>query len=223
MRETAKSSGKTAGVVQQLPAQPKVYIVDDDPGVRASLSELFRSVRISAATFPSSQDFLDAAPDEVPSCLVLDLNLKGPNGLDLQEKLRREGREIPIVFITGYGDVPASVRAMKAGALDFLEKPFTDDRLLSAVTSALARDEKARAERAERAVVQERFEELTPRERQVMALVVKGLLNKQIASELGAAEQTIKIHRGRVMAKMGAQSVPDLVHMAGRVQEDRAP
>jgi len=205
------------------PPKSKVYGVDDDPGVRASLSELFRSVRIAAATFPSSQDFLDATPEEVPSCLILDLNLPGPNGLDLQERLRQEGRHIPIIFVTGYGDIPATVRAMKAGALDFLEKPFTDDRLLSAVHSALARDEKARAERAERAVIQGRFEELTRRERQVMALVVKGLLNKQIASELGAAEQTIKIHRGRVMAKMKAPSVPDLVRMAEMVQDERTP
>jgi len=224
--ETAKSSGKTTGVAPRVSARPpksKVYVVDDDPGVRASLSELFRSVRIAAATFPSSQDFLDATPEEVPSCLILDLNLPGPNGLDLQERLRQEGRHIPIIFVTGYGDIPATVRAMKAGALDFLEKPFTDDRLLSAVHSALARDEKARAERAERAVIQGRFEELTRRERQVMALVVKGLLNKQIASELGAAEQTIKIHRGRVMAKMKAPSVPDLVRMAEMVQDERTP
>ena len=223
MRETAKISGKTTGAVPRLSAAAKVYVVDDDPGVRASLSALFRSVRIPAATFLSSQDFLDATPEAVPSCLILDLNIPGPNGLDLQEKLRREGRDIPIIFITGNGNIPATVRAMKAGALDFLEKPFTDDRLLSAVHSALARDEKARAERAERAVIQGRFEELTRRERQVMALVVKGLLNKQIASELGAAEQTIKIHRGRVMGKMRAQSVPDLVHMAQMVQDERPP
>ncbi len=207
----------------RAPARPKVYVVDDDPAVRASLSALFRSTRMAAATFPSSQAFLEEAPDDVPSCLILDLNLPGPNGLDLQEKLRQERRDIPIIFITGYGDVPATVRAMKAGALDFLEKPFTDDALLSAVHSALARDEKARAERAERAVIQKRFEDLTPRERQVMALVVKGLLNKQIASELGAAEQTIKIHRGRVMAKMTAQSVPDLVRMATMVQDEGTP
>lgn len=223
MGETAKISGKTRGAVPRLSAAAKVYVVDDDPGVRASLSALFRSVRIPAATFLSSQDFLDATPEAVPSCLILDLNIPGPNGLDLQEKLRGEGRDIPIIFITGNGNIPATVRAMKAGALDFLEKPFTDDRLLSAVHSALARDEKARAERAERAVIQGRFEELTRRERQVMALVVKGLLNKQIASELGAAEQTIKIHRGRVMGKMRAQSVPDLVRMAQMVQDERTP
>ncbi len=221
VRETAKSAGKTMSVVSPLSARPKVYVVDDDPAVRASLSELFRSTRMAVATFPSSQAFLDQALEDVPSCLILDLNLPGPNGLDIQEKLRQEGRDIPIIFITGFGDVPATVRAMKAGALDFLEKPFTDDRLLEAVHSALARDKNGRAERVERAIIQERFEQLTPRERQVMALVVKGLLNKQIASELGAAEQTIKIHRGRVMAKMRAQSVPDLVRMAGMLQNQR--
>jgi FixJ family two-component response regulator len=221
VRETVKSSGKTTVVPPGLPTRSKIYVIDDDPAVRSSLAELFRSARIDAATFPSPQDFLDTTPEEVPSCLVLDLNLEGTNGLDLQERLRREGREIPIIFITGFGDIPATVRAMKAGALDFLQKPFTDDALLSAVHSALARDERARGEHAERAVIQERFEELTPREREVMALVVKGLLNKQIAAELGAAEQTIKIHRGRVMAKMRAQSVPDLVHMAEMVQTER--
>jgi FixJ family two-component response regulator len=218
VRETVKSSGKTTVVPPGLPTRSKIYVIDDDPAVRSSLAELFRSARIDAATFPSPQDFLDTTPEEVPSCLVLDLNLEGTNGLDLQERLRREGREIPIIFITGFGDIPATVRAMKAGALDFLQKPFTDDALLSAVHSALARDERARGEHAERAVIQERFEELTPREREVMALVVKGLLNKQIAAELGAAQQTIKIHRGRVMAKMRAQSVPDLVRMSELVQ-----
>jgi FixJ family two-component response regulator len=221
VRETAKSPGKTTDQAPRPSARRKVYVVDDEPAVRASLSELFRSVRVAAETFPSSQAFLDQALEEVPSCLVLDLNLPGPNGLDLQEKLRQEGRDIPIIFITGQGDVPATVRAMKAGALDFLQKPFTDEALLSAVDAALARDEKARAERAQQAVLQERFEGLTPREREVMALVVKGLLNKQIASALGAAEQTIKIHRGRVMAKMRAQSVPDLVHMAEMVQDGK--
>ena len=223
VRETAKISGKTTALAPTSSRRRKVFVVDDEPAVRASLSELFRSVRIAAATFPSSQAFLDATPEEVPSCLILDLNLPGPSGLDLQEKLRQEGRDIPIIFITGYGDIPATVRAMKAGAQDFLEKPFTDDRLLEEVHAALARDEKARAERAERAVIQRRFEELTPRERQVMALVVKGLLNKQIASELGAAEQTIKIHRGRVMAKMRAPSVPDLVRLAEMVENQRTP
>ncbi|MGH9323184.1 MAG: response regulator transcription factor [Vicinamibacteria bacterium] len=226
VRETTKSSAKTKEGALRLSAHApggKVYVVDDDPAVRASLSELFRSVRLAVATYPSSQAFLDEVLEDVPSCLILDLNLPGPNGLDLQEQLRREGRGIPIIFITGYGDVSATVRAMKSGALDFLEKPFSDDALLSAVSAALARDEGARAARSERAVIQGRFEELTPRERQVMALVVQGLLNKQIASELGAAEQTIKIHRGRVMTKMRAQSVPDLVRMAEMVRDERTP
>lgn len=220
MRETAKSaekilfnSGRSGAALER-----KVYVVDDDPGVRASLLALFRSVGMAVATFPTSQSFFEQPLEDVASCLILDLNLPGPNGLDLQDELRREGREIPVIFITGYGNVPASVRAMKAGAVDFIEKPFTDDTLLDAVHAALARDEKSRAERREHAGVRERFETLTPRERQVMALVVKGLLNKQIAGELGAAEQTIKIHRGRVMAKMKAQSVPHLVRMGEVVQ-----
>ncbi len=146
-----------------------MYVVDDDAAVRDALSLLFRSVHIPVESFPSSDAFLGRHPEDVPSCLILDLNLPGPNGLDLQERLHKEGRHIPIIFITGDGDVPASVRAMKAGALDFLEKPFSDDTLLKTVREALARDEKARAERAERAVIQERFHELTPREREVMA------------------------------------------------------
>jgi FixJ family two-component response regulator len=214
VRETTKSAGKIRELGSRRPFQGKVYVVDDDPGVRASLSELFRSVGLPVATFPSSSNFLEQRPDDGPSCLVLDLNLPGANGLELQNQLQREGRDIPIIFITGYGDVPATVRAMKAGALDFIEKPFTDDALLEAVQSAILRDGELRAGRAERAVLRERFESLTPRERQVMALVVKGLLNKQIAFELEAAEQTIKIHRSRVMVKMKAQSVPDLVRMA---------
>jgi FixJ family two-component response regulator len=220
VRETAKSREKTGGTAFHSPAKGKVYVVDDDSAVRASLAQLFRSVRMPVETFPSSAAFLELHPEDVPSCLILDLNLPGPNGLDLQERLRSEGRDIPIIFITGYGDVPATVRAMKGGALDFLEKPFSDDALLEAVREALARDEQARAERAERAVILERFRDLTPREREVMALVVKGLLNKQIAHELGAAEQTIKIHRGRVMAKMKARSVPDLVRMAESIPLD---
>lgn len=198
----------------------KVYVVDDDPAVRDSLSALFRSVRLEAATFPSARAFLSESLEDAPSCLILDLNLPGPNGLELQEELRRQGRTLPVIFLTGYGSVPASVSAMKAGALDFLEKPFTDEELLRAVRNALARDEAAGAERAARAEILARFEALTPREREVMALVVKGLLNKQIAFELGTAEQTIKIHRGRVMAKMRAQSVADLVRMAERVPID---
>jgi FixJ family two-component response regulator len=167
--------------------------------------------------FPSARAVLDETLEDAASCLVLDLSLPGPSGLEVQETLLRQGREIPIVFITGHGDIPSTVRAMKAGAVDFLEKPFSDDDLLRAIHAALARDRRARVERAEVAAIRERFESLTAREREVMALVVKGLLNKQIGGELGSTEGTIKVHRGRVMAKMEATSVPDLVGMARKL------
>ena len=214
MREVGESDRRAVSATGGPSSRGKVYIIDDDPAVRDALSLLFRSVGVPAESFPSPREFLSRKLEEVPSCLVLDLELPATNGLELQDRLRNEGREIPIIFITGYGSVPASVRALKAGALDFLEKPFSEEALLAAVEEALRRDERARTERAERARIQERYRELTPREREVMGLVVKGLLNKQIAFELGAAERTIKIHRGRVMAKMKAQSVPDLVRMA---------
>jgi len=195
-----------------------VYIIDDDPAVLDALSRLMRSAGLTSRCFSSARAFLDETLEDVPSCLVLDLSLPGPSGLDVQETLHRQGREIPIVFITGHGDVPSTVRAMKAGALDFLEKPFSDDDLLRAIHAALEGDRRARAGRAEVAAIRERFERLTPREREVMALVVKGLLNKQIGGELGATEGTVKVHRGRVMAKMEAASVPDLVGMARKLR-----
>jgi FixJ family two-component response regulator len=150
-------------------------------------------------------------------CLILDVRLPGPSGLDLQDALAQAGRDIPIVFITGHGDVPTSVRAMKGGAVDFLPKPFNDHDLLDAIHRALAKDRLALADAAEREAIDRRVATLTPRERQVMALVVRGMLNKQIAAELGAAEKTVKVHRGRVMQKMQANSVADLVHMAERI------
>jgi len=193
-----------------------VYIIDDDPAVLDALSRLMRSAGLTSRCFSSARAFLDETLEDVPSCLVLDLSLPGPSGLDVQETLLRQGREIPIVF-SGHGDVPSTVRAMKAGALDFLEKPFSDDDLLRAIHAALEGDRRARAGRAEVAAIRERFERLTPREREVMALVVKGLLNKQIGGELGSTEGTVKVHRGRVMAKMEAASVPDLVGMARKL------
>jgi FixJ family two-component response regulator len=194
-----------------------VYVVDDDESVRRSLSRLLRSAGLNVETFPSAQAFLSRELPDRTACLVLDVRLPGLSGLDLQAALKQAGRAMPIVFISGSSDVPVSVRAMKEGALDFLQKPFDDDELLSAIAGALARGRTARALRDESALVRQRFETLTPRERQVLGQVIAGLLNKQIAANLGAAEKTIKIHRGRVMQKMAAGSVADLVRMAQRI------
>ncbi len=192
-----------------------MFVVDDDENVRKALARLIRSAGMTARTFPTAEAFL-AEDHAVPaSCLVLDVRLPGLNGLQLQEALNRKGYPIAIVFITGHGDVPTSVRAMKAGAVDFLQKPFTGPELLDAVRRAVGRTRDAVAKQAETAEIQRRYDTLTPREREVFSLVVTGLLNKQVAGELGAAEKTIKIHRGRVMAKMQAPSVADLVRMAG--------
>ena len=190
-----------------------VYVVDDDESVRKSLARLIRSVGLPVETFPSAQAFLDAPRADRPSCLILDLRLPGASGLELQTALGDAGRTLPIIFISGVATVPASVRAMKGGALDFLQKPFDEAELLDRIRQALGRSHEARAEHARRDAVQRRLGALTPRERQVLDLVVAGKLNQQIAAELGAAEKTIKIHRGRVMRKMQADSVADLVRM----------
>jgi FixJ family two-component response regulator len=195
-----------------------VYVVEDDEAVRRALSRLLRSVGLGVETFPSARAFLEAPRVDRPACLVLDVRLPGPSGLELQTALGEGQRALPIIFITGHGNVPMSVRAMKSGALDFLQKPFNDQELLEAVQRALDRSRQARAESAEQAVIRRRFETLTPREREVLGLVVTGMLNKQIASRLGAAEKTIKVHRGRVMRKMVAESVADLVRMAQRIE-----
>jgi FixJ family two-component response regulator len=194
-----------------------VYVVDDDAAIGRSLSRLIRSVGLDAVAFSSAQAFLEHPRSTGPACLVLDVRMPGLGGLDLQAKLGEAQHTLPIVFITGHGNVPTSVRAMKGGAVDFLQKPFNDDELIAAVQRALARSRQAQSEAAVRAEIERRIRTLTPRERQVMALVVHGLLNKQIASELGAAEKTVKVHRGRVMQKMQASSVADLVHMAERI------
>jgi FixJ family two-component response regulator len=194
-----------------------VYVVDDDESVRRALSRLMRAAGLEAKAFPSAQAFLEHPAPDRTACLVLDVRLPGPSGLDLQSALSQAQHEIPIVFITGHGTVPTSVRAMKGGAVDFLQKPFDDRDLLDAVQRALQRSRAGRADQAERAKVEERLGRLTPREREVLALVVTGLLNKQIADKLGIAEKTIKVHRGRVMQKMEAGSVADLVRMTGRV------
>jgi RNA polymerase sigma factor (sigma-70 family) len=194
-----------------------VFVVDDDAPMRESLKNLIRSVGLRAELFASAQEFLRSTRPEMPSCLVLDVRLPGLSGLDLQRRTSEAGMEIPIVFITGHGDIPMSVRAMKAGAVEFLTKPYRDQDLLDAIQEALERDRKAREQRAAMEELRSRFASLTPREREVMARVVAGLLNKQIGAELGTSETTVKIHRHQVMEKMGAGSLPELVRMADRL------
>lgn len=194
-----------------------VYVVDDDPAVGRSLCRLIRGVGLDAIAFSSARTFLEHPRSTGPACLVLDVRMPGLGGLDLQTQLEDIRHTLPIVFITGHGNVPTSVRAMKGGALDFLQKPFNDDELIAAVQRGLALSRQGQLDAATRGEIERRIRTLTPREREVMALVVKGLLNKQIAGELGAAEKTVKVHRGRVMQKMQANSVADLVHMAERI------
>jgi FixJ family two-component response regulator len=188
-----------------------VFVVDDDAPVRESLKNLIGSVGLRAELFASTQEFLRSKRPDVPSCLVLDVRLPGLSGLDLQKRITEAGMEIPIIFITGHGDIPMSVRAMKAGAVEFLTKPFRDQDLLDAIQLALERDRKAREQRAAIEDLRRRFASLTAREREVMARVVAGLLNKQIGGELGTSETTVKIHRHQVMEKMGAGSLPEPV------------
>lgn len=197
---------------------PTVFVVDDDASVRKGLVRLLKSAGYRPESCASAEEFLDRwEQNPAPGCVLLDIQMPGLDGLQLQQRLQASAHGIPIVFITGYGDIPMSVKAMKAGAVDFLPKPFRDDDLLGAVQQAIRRDIRQRALRVERDAAEKRYETLTAREREVMALVVAGLLNKQIASELGASEKTIKIHRGRVMEKMKVQSVADLVRAAEKI------
>jgi FixJ family two-component response regulator len=195
-----------------------VYVVDDDASVCRALARLFRTVGLAAETFPSAKAFLDHPVNAQPMCLILDIRLPGPSGLDLQAALADAGRDVPIIFITGHGDVPTTVRAMKGGAVDFLQKPFNDQDLLDCVHRALAHSRASLVDRAERSELQSRVDMLTPREREVLLQVITGKLNKQIAGDLGIAEKTIKVHRGRVMQKMRAGSVADLVRMAEKLR-----
>lgn len=194
-----------------------VFVVDDDAPIRESLKNLILSVGLHVDTFASGQDFLKAKRPDIPGCLVLDVRLKGLSGLDLQKRMAEANIDIPIIFMTGHGDIPMTVQAMKAGAVEFLTKPFRDQELLDAINQALERDRKRREERAKVADLHERYDSLTPREREVMSLVVAGLLNKQIAGELGTSETTVKIHRHQVMEKMDADSLADLVRMADKL------
>jgi len=208
---------------QPPPRGPVVFIVDDDLSIREALTDLFRSMRFDAEAFESAAAFLEAADINRPGCILLDVRLPGVSGLDFQTQLERVGSKMPIIFMTGFGDIPMSVRAMKAGAVDFLTKPFRDQDILDAVTAAMERDAARRRQSAQCEAVASLAGRLTPREREVMEAVVKGLMNKQIAHELGISEVTVKLHRGNVMRKMEVRSVAELVRKAEMLGEGLRP
>jgi FixJ family two-component response regulator len=219
---SASTLGNEVGASLVAPAKPIVFVVDDDVWVRESLETLIHDEGWQPETFASAQEFLDRPRVFTPSCLVLDISLPGLNGLELQKRVAAERTDLPIIFLTGHGDIPMSVGAMKAGAIEFLTKPFNDDVLLTAIRQALERSRLALAQGAEMQELLSRYASLTPRERDVMALVVSGLLNKQVAGELGITESTVKAHRGQVMQKMKANSVADLVKMTAKLHQSAA-
>jgi FixJ family two-component response regulator len=192
---------------------PVVFVVDDDPSMREAVQDLIASVGLEARGFASPRDFLEASRPDAPGCLVLDVRLPGSSGLAFQQELARAGVLLPVIFITGHGDIPMSVRAIKAGAVEFLTKPFRDQELLDAIDTAIERNRAQRRDAAALGELRQRFAVLTPREREIMALVIVGRLNKQIAADLGVSEVTVKVHRGQIMRKMRAKSLPELVRM----------
>jgi FixJ family two-component response regulator len=219
----ASTLGNEVGSSPMATAKPIVFVVDDDVWVRESLETLIRDEGWQAETFASAQEFLDRPRVFTPSCLVLDISLPSLNGLELQKRVAVERTDMPIIFITGHGDIPMSVGAMKAGAVEFLTKPFNDEVLLTAIRQALERSRLALEQEREMQELRARYVSLTPREQDVMALVVSGLLNKQVAGELGITESTVKAHRGQVMQKMKANSVADLVRMTARLHASAVP